>query len=58
MSFFLTPDGEPRPFRIVPAVIAALLVIYLAFGSWYTVSPTERAVVVRLGTLSEDIKTE
>ena len=46
---------------IVKKVIIGLVIFVglgIALGSWYTVAPTERAVIVRLGHLQEDVRTE
>lgn len=46
---------QPAPLPIdgivrgVPLAIAALMVLYLIFQSWYTVQPHEKAVVLRFG---------
>lgn len=48
----------PSEVKKIVAGIVAIIALAIFFGSWYTVSPTERAITIRLGTLSEDVKSQ
>lgn len=46
------------PVKKVALGIVVLIAIYLFFSSWYTVTPTEKAITIRLGSLSNVVKGE
>lgn len=46
------------PLKLVPLAIVLIIAIYLFFSSWYLVSPTEKAIIIRLGSLSETVRDE
>ena len=44
-----TPPSSKGMFRVGSSLLIGLVVVYVAFASWYTVDQGERAVVLRLG---------
>lgn len=52
-TFFIMTEF---PIKSVLFGIVGVILLYLFFSSWYTVSPTEKAVTIRLGTLSDYVR--
>ena len=54
--FFIKENGEENIPRILISILFGIIALIFLFGSWTMVTPGQKAIIIRLGSINRIIK--